>query len=140
MNTLVINKRRKFMDRLNDYILEKLSEAQNKSEKEIERTKKSLEKLKILAKRGYAIIDENLRADWIDSIIIANDLYCLNELEDALKIIENLNKGNLDKADEIFNKERGELSCSIMMTLISKFSKNSHLLIKKPISNESKTL
>ena len=128
------------MDRLNDYILEKLSEAQNKSEKEIERTKKSLEKLKILAKRGYAIIDENLRADWIDSIIIANDLYCLDELEDALIIIENLNKGNLDKADEIFNKERGELSCSIMMTLISKFSKNSHLLIKKTISNESKTL
>ena len=128
------------MDRLNNYILEKLSEAQNKSEKEIERTKKSLEKLQILAKRGYAIIDENLRADWIDSIIIANDLYCLDELEDALKIIENLNKGNLDKADEIFNKERGELSCSIMMTLISKFSKNSHLLIKKTISNENKTL
>ena len=128
------------MDRLNDYILEKLSEAQNKSEKEIERTKKSLEKLKILAKRGNEVIDENLVSDWIDSIIIANDLYCLNELEDALKIIENLNKGNLDKADEIFNKERGELSCSIMMTLISKFSKNSHLLIKKTISNESKTL
>ena len=128
------------MDRLNDYILEKLSEAQNKSEKEIERTKKSLEKLKILAKRGNEVIDENLVSDWIDSIIIANDLYCLNEFEDALKIIENLNKGNLDKADEIFNKGRGELSCSIMMTLISKFSKNSHLLIKKPISNESKTL
>lgn len=128
------------MDRLNDYILEKLSEVQNKSEKEIERTKKSLEKLKILAKRGNEVIDENLVSDWIDSIIIANDLYCLNELEDALKIIENLNKGNLDKADEIFNKERGELSCSIMMTLISKFSKNSHLLIKKTISNESKTL
>ena len=128
------------MDRLNDYILEKLSDAQNKSGKEIERTKKSLEKLKILAKRGNEVIDENLVSDWIDSIIIANDLYCLNELEDALKIIENLNKGNLDKADEIFNKERGELSCSIMMTLISKFSKNSHLLIKKTISNESKTL
>lgn len=77
------------MDRLNDYILEKLSEAQNKSEKEIERTKKSLEKLKILAKRGNEVIDENLVSDWIDSIIIANDLYCLNELEDALKIIEN---------------------------------------------------
>lgn len=128
------------MDRLNDYILEKLSEAQNKSEKEIERTKKSLEKLKILAKRGNEVIDENLVSDWIDSIIIANDLYCLNELEDALKIMEALKQNALDKADEIFNKERSELSCSIMMTLISKFSKNSHLLIKKPISNESKTL
>lgn len=127
------------MDRLNDYILEKLSEAQNKSEKEIERTKKSLEKLKILAKRGNEVIDENLVSDWIDSIIIANDLYCLNELEDALKIIENLNKGNLDKADEIFNKERSELSCSIMMTLISKFSKNSHLLIRKPYSDLTQT-
>lgn len=127
------------MDRLNDYILEKLSEAQNKSEKEIERTKKSLEKLKILAKRGNAIIDESLRSDWTNSIIVANDLYCLDELEDALKIIENLNKGNLDKADEIFNKERSELSCSIMMTLISKFSKNSHLLIKKPSSDLTQT-
>ena len=127
------------MDRLNDYILEKLSEAQNKSEKEIERTKKSLEKLQILAKRGYAIIDENLRADWTNSIIVANDLYCLDELDDALKIIENLNKGNLDKADEIFNKERGELSCSIMMTLISKFSKDSQLLIKKPSSDLTQT-
>ena len=127
------------MDRLNDYILEKLSEAQNKSEKEIERTKKSLEKLKILAKRGNEVIDKNLVSDWIYTIIIANDLYCLNELEDALIIIENLNKGNLDKADEIFNKERGELSCSIMMTLISKFSKNSHLLIKKPSSYLTQT-
>lgn len=127
------------MDRLNDYILEKLSEVQNKSEKEIERTKKSLEKLKILAKRGNEVIDENLVSDWIDSIIIANDLYCLNEFEDALIIIENLNKGNLDKADEIFNEERSELSCSIMMTLISKFSKNSHLLIKKPSSDLTQT-
>lgn len=127
------------MDRLNDYILEKLSEAQNKSEKEIERTKKSLEKLKILAKRGNEVFDENLVSDWIDSIIIANDLYCLNELEDALKIMEALNQNALDKADEIFNKERSELSCSIMMTLISKFSKNSHLLIKKPSSDLTQT-
>lgn len=127
------------MDRLNDYILEKLSEAQNKSEKEIERTKKSLEKLKILAKRGNEVIDENLVSDWIDSIIIANDLYCLNELEDALEIMEALKQNALDKADEIFNKERGELSCSIMMTLISKFSKNSHLLIKKPSSDLTQT-
>lgn len=127
------------MDRLNDYILEKLSEAQNKSEKEIERTKKSLEKLKILAKRGNEVIDENLVSDWIDSIIIANDLYCLNELEDALEIMEALNQNALDKADEIFNKERSELSCSIMMTLISKFSKNSHLLIKKPSSDLTQT-
>lgn len=127
------------MDRLNDYILEKLSEAQNKSEKEIERTKKSLEKLKILAKRGNEVIDENLVSDWIDSIIIANDLYCLNELEDALEIMEALNQNALDKADEIFNKERSELSYSIMMTLISKFSKNSHLLIKKPSSDLTQT-
>lgn len=127
------------MDRLNDYILEKLSEAQNKSEKEIERTKKSLEKLKILAKRGNEVIDENLVSDWIDSIIIANDLYCLNELEDALKIMEALNQNALDKADEIFNKERSELSCSIMITLISKFSKNSHLLIRKPSSDLTQT-
>ena len=127
------------MDRLNDYILEKLSEAQNKSEKEIERTKKSLEKLKILAKRGNEVIDENLVSDWIDSIIIANDLYCLNEFEDALEIMEALNQNALDKADEIFNKERSELSCSIMMTLISKFSKNSHLLIKKPSSDLTQT-
>lgn len=127
------------MDRLNDYILEKLSEAQNKSEKEIERTKKSLEKLKILAKRGNEVIDENLVSDWIDSIIIANDLYCLNELEDALEIMEALKQNALDKADEIFNKERSELSCSIMMTLISKFSKNSHLLIKKPSSDLTQT-
>ena len=127
------------MDRLNDYILEKLSEAQNKSEKEIERTKKSLEKLKILAKRGNEVIDENLVSDWIDSIIISNDLYCLNELEDALEIMEALNQNALDKADEIFNKERGELSCLIMMTLISKFSKNSHLLIKKPSSDLTQT-
>ena len=127
------------MDRLNDYILEKLSETQNKSEKEIERTKKSLEKLKILAKRGNEVIDENLVSDWIDSIIIANDLYCLNELEDALEIMEALNQNALDKADEIFNKERSELSCSIMMTLISKFSKNSHLLIKKPSSDLTQT-
>lgn len=127
------------MDRLNDYILEKLSEAQNKSEKEIERTKKSLEKLQILAKRGNEVIDENLVSDWIDSIIIANDLYCLNELEDALEIMEALKQNALDKADEIFNKERSELSCSIMITLISKFSKNSHLLIRKPSSDLTQT-
>ena len=112
------------MEKLKDYIQEKLNDVFNKTPEEQNRVKHLISKMGDFYIRGTKVIDANLHAEWEKAIISSSELYCLKELEDALQIMEILYSGkNSEDIEKIFYKARkDDLSYDIVNSLILKFS------------------
>lgn len=117
------------MEYLKNYIQEKLNDVSINSVEKQKQVSRAMDKLKSLYKRGVKIIDASLHNDWEQDIIVANDLYCLKELEDALSIMEILSsRVNLEKAKQIINKPReDDLSHDIVKAIVNRYVNNSIL-------------
>ena len=83
------------MEKLKDYIQEKLNDVFNKTPEEQNRVKHLISKMGDFYIRGTKVIDANLHAEWGKAIISSSELYCLKELEDALQIMEILYSGKV---------------------------------------------